>query len=212
MKCSTFALTIRPRNGVTDSMISTIVNWIKSRCLYYLIVTEKLDSARHVHAGIVLKKEVTRSNLCMSLSRLLNDSLDHEERRVFLSGIKIMYNDDWINNYLNKDDDTVIIESSLPEAGFLESYYPVQETTTRKPRCSAYYVNLERLWYENKIPGTEVNTLVVRDFLFELMYNKRVIDIIRDDKGIVQVARHLVRFLKKATESTIELAPFEKEE
>jgi len=54
--------------------------------------------------------------------------------------------------------------------------------------------------------------LTARDFLFNMMYNERCINVIRDDKAIVQTARHLVRWLNKATHSTIELAPFEKEE
>jgi len=45
-----------------------------------------------------------------------------------------------------------------------------------------------------------------------MMYAERVLPVMRDDKTIVQTARHLVRWLNKTSYSSIELAPFEKEE
>ena len=74
------------------------------------------------------------------------------------------------------------------------------------------YWELEKLWYEHSRPGIEVNTENVRHFLFSMMYNKRLINIIKDDKTIIQTARHLTRWINKVDYSTIELAPFEKEE
>jgi len=187
-----------------------MTKWIRKHCLYYHVVTEKLDTDRHVHAALVLNKEMTKSNIITYWSRLF-PNLTSEERR-YCTEIKIWYNYDWLDQYLNKDDDTRVVQSSLPEAGFLNSYFPDKPTPERKSRCSPYYVKLEKLWFENITPGTHVNTVNVRNFLFDMMYSKRLIDVIRDDKGIVQVARHLTRFLNKSTTSTIELPPFEKEE
>lgn len=183
------------------------------KCDYYHVVTEKQGSQRHVHAGIVLKQPTTKSNLGVMVKRLFKD-FDTAEQRVLLQGVKIMYNMDFIDHYLNKDDDTVVISTCLPEAGHMEKYFPPKPNTdaVRTKKCSAYYHELEHLWYEHKQPHEEVNTMCVRDFLFKMMYSLRIIPVIRDDKTIIQTARHLCRWLNKSETSTIELPPFEKEE
>jgi len=212
-KFKTFALTIRPRDGVTDKHVETAVAWVRTRSDYYHIVTEKDGSARHIHAGIVLKKEVSKSNLGTLLKRLFSD-LASDEQKVLLKGVKVMYNEDFIRKYLAKDDNTVVVASNLPEVGHLESYFPPKpiQSDGRTKRCSIYYLELEKLWYEHARPEEEVNTVNARNFLFKMMYSKRLISVIRDDRMIIQTARHLVRFIGKVEDSTIELAPFEKEE
>jgi len=87
---------------------------------------------------------------------------------------------------------------------------PKEQQTAKK--CSLYYHELERLWYEHRTPAFEVTTITTRDFLFEVMYAKRVLPVIRDDKQIIQVSRHLTRWLNRVTSSSIELPCFEKEE
>jgi len=158
-----------------------------------------------------LKKEVIRSNLCTTLLRLFPE-LTPEERNVFRQGIRSMYNKDFLLNYLQKDDDTVVFEECLPEESHLEKYFKNDAPRRGPADTDVYYANLEKLWYIHVRPGTVVRTNNVRDFLFNMMYNLRLIRVIADDKKISQVARHLTRYINKATESTIELPPFEKEE
>jgi len=212
----TYALTLRPRNGVDTAEISTTVKWIKKRCEFYHIVTEKTGSDRHIHAALYLKTDVTKSNLTTVWIRELKKlGLDSSELTVARKGVKILYSNDFVDNYLDKDDDTVVIESNLPEKSTLLQYYPpkpVSATVAKARKCSAYYHELEALWHQHKRPLLEINTENARHFLFNMMYNERCINVIRDDKTIIQTARHLTRWLNKADSSTIELAPFEQEE
>lgn len=212
MKFTTFALTFRPRL-LDDDHVAKLAKWITQRSVYYHIVTEKKDGARHIHAALVLRKEMARSNLQTLLGRLF--VLDPAERRHAWC-LKVWYNGDWLQQYLDKNDDTVVVSSCLPESRRLDSYFPPvpssDKPVDKKTRCSVYYRKLESLWNEYQPPHMEVNTVTVRNFLFKMMYAERVIDIIRDDKGVIQVARHLTRWLKKLDESTIELPPYEKEE
>lgn len=210
----TYAVTLRPLDGISDSQVSTMAKWIKKNSSYYHVVTEKTGSSRHLHAGFVLKEARPRSNVLQRLMQLFKD-LTPSEKSVFRSGLKIMFNWDFVNSYLDKDDDTVVVESHLPEEGHIESFFPpkpVPSEAARVKKCSLYYHELEALWYKHTTPGYEVNTINARHFLFKVMYSERCLPVIRDDKQIVQVARHLVRWLNKATESSIELPPFEKEE
>jgi len=207
----TYALTVRPRDGVTDDHVSRISKWVRKNAEYYHLVTEKTGSRRHVHCGVVLKESRTRSNV---LQRILNlfKELTATEKSVLRNGLKIMYNWDFVNHYLDKDDETVVIESHLPESGHIESFFPPKPVEKVSKKCSLYYHELETLWFKHVSPGTEVHTKNARDFLFKMMYSERCIPVIRDDKQIIQTARHLVRWLNKTEESTIELPVFEKEE
>lgn len=212
MKFSTFAITFRPRDGITDDQVTLLQEWIRKRSLYYHVVTEKTGSERHLHAGIVLRTPITRSNVSMMLSRLFS-SLSSQEKHVFLNGIKVMYNRSFIESYLSKDDDTTVVISSLPEAAKLDSYFPPKpDLSSKVKKCSHYYHELESLYHQHSDPATDINTPNIRNFLFKMMYSDRLIPVIRDDKTIIQTARHLVRWLNKAEYSNIQIPPFEQEE
>jgi hypothetical protein len=212
-KVQSFAITVRPLDGITETQIQKFLKWTKKQCDYYHVITEKTMAERHIHAGLFMKVPKTRSNVSTDLMRLFKD-LSDVEKSVLRKGLKIMYNEDFILNYLNKGDDTVVVASSLPEEGHMESYFPPKPEVleSRAKKCSAYYHELEKLWYEHRTPAYEVTTITTRDFLFEVMYDKRVLPVIRDDKQIIQVSRHLTRWLNKVTTSSIELPVFEKEE
>ena len=69
-KYSTYALTVRPKNGISDSQVTMVVDFIKKYCTYWKIVTEKLEHERHVHAAMYLKTPTARSNVLTSVMRL----------------------------------------------------------------------------------------------------------------------------------------------
>jgi len=207
-----YAFTLRPLNGITDKQVDTFVAWLRRHGKYFHAVTEKSGSARHLHAGVVLNEEKARCNIAQMHVQLFRDSLSREELAVYQKGITVMYNTDFILKYLNKGDDTVEVASNLPEKGHLEKFFTEKPVKKSVSRCSLYYHELEALWYKTKRPGEPVNTVVVRDFLFRMMYSERLIPVIADDKKIVQVGRHLTRWLRKAEEQNIKLAPFEYEE
>jgi len=200
----TYAITVRPRAGITDDQVDRLSTWIRKQCEYYHVVTEKKDEQRHLHAALFLKTSKERKNVISMLLNQMKD-LDGEERTVLRKGVKLMYNMDYIDNYLDKDDETVKVISNLPDKylGFPEK----EDSLDRK--ADPYYAKLEKLWYEHQHTGVEVCGQTCRDFLYDLMYNKRLIRIIADDKRIMQVARHLMRYLKKATVCNLEVPPWE---
>jgi hypothetical protein len=102
---STFAITVRPRAGITNAQIDGITKWIARTCDYYHIITEKDGSERHLHAGLFMRKDSTRSNLnnCLLALTCLK-SLEENEKRVLREGTKIMYDWNFVNVYLKKED------------------------------------------------------------------------------------------------------------
>jgi hypothetical protein len=214
VRFKTYALTLRPRNGVNQEQVNEITSWIRKRSDHYHIVTEKTEGAKHVHAALYLKVSVTRSNFCVVYSRLLKKfNLDFEEIVVAKKGVRILYNNDFVLKYLDKDDDTVVVASSLPEVSRLQAWYPPRpELKTKIEQHSKYYWQLENLWKKHTPVYYEVNTVNARNFLFNMMYNERCLSVIKEDRQIIQVARHLVRWIKREQYCTFEIPAFEKEE
>lgn len=214
-KGKTFAFTLRPRNGITNSDIVKMEKFVRSKCEYYHVITEKLDDERHIHAALILKSAMTRSDVSTYLKRMFKH-LEPDEQKVMLQGLKVMYNSDFINNYLNKDDNTVVVASNLPEVGCLESYFtpkppPKDVSLSRRLAFHSLMDELEKLWFEHVPPHLEKNTINARNFLFDMQYSKRLIGLM-DDKRMVQTSRWLVRWMNKSERCSFELPPFEKEE
>lgn len=203
VKHQTFAITHRPKNGVTDDDVATMVKYCRRIAKYYKVITEKEDSQRHIHAAIFTEKPMYKKVIVLAVTKLYPDLLP-EEKMVLRQGIKVSGNTQWLD-YLEKGDSTEVIASNLPEKKHLESYYPPPEEISKTVRKNlTYYGRLEKLWYEHTPPGVVANPVNCRHFLFNMMYNERLIDVIRDDRTIIQTSRHLARYLNKVTESCIE--------
>lgn len=213
-KVQSFAITFRPEGGVTDDQVAALSKWVSKKTLYHFLITEKTGWQRHIHVGLIMEKKTTRSNITVAMTRLF-PTLTTQEKSVFLKGIKIMYNADWINKYMAKGDDTVQISKNLPDNNLHQYFPPTPEplSTQKQKKCSLMYHELEILWYKNHPAEYEVNTRTVRDFLWKLMYHDRIWPMIEDDKKKCQISKNLVRWLNKAESAdAFQLPQFECEE
>lgn len=211
MSYQSFSVTFRPRSGVTDLQISKFMKYVRRRCEYYHVVTEKTGMDRHIHAALFMKKACTKGNVAIDMCRLDPD-LDSDEKAVARRGVKIQYNRDWVQVYLDKDDETEVVSSNMPEWSFLESYWPPaldQKKAMAEKAVDKYYAKLEVLWLEHRGPGIEICKESVRDFLTDMMYSARKIRVM-DRKKHLSVALCLTDYLNKATSSPeLSFAPWE---
>lgn len=194
----TFAITLRPRGGILDEQVDTLVKYIKKQCDYYYIITEKTGIERHIHAGIFLKKKKTKSNFTTDILRLYKD-LDPEEKSVMRKGIRVMFNADFLGEYMEKDDDTVVLEKNLPEASTMDSYFAEVPLPKKKgPQATdTFYDNLEKLWYEYKRPIDEPTPKNLRNFLMRMMNYERKIRVIADNRKIFYISNALARYISR---------------
>lgn len=204
-----FAVTFRPRDGVTDEQIQKFVKWVKKYATYYYVITEKNDKERHIHAALFLSKAVRRSSLLITLVRLYPD-LSYEEKRVFQTGIKNMYNYDWLGSYLEKGDDTIVVERNLPERHLMDAYFDEVPSLKKKGPSAAdpFFSNLENLWHLHRGPASDPNPQEIRCFLMDMMNNTRVIRVIADNRKIFALSCALSRYIKKETEWKVDPDPF----
>jgi len=202
LKETVYAITHRPKNGVSDHDIKVLTGYLRKKGDYYKIITEKEDHERHIHAVVYLKEPSFKKVIVRAVLNLFPELLP-EEKLVLRQGVKVSRSVQWLD-YLAKGDSTVIIAENLPEAARLEAYYPKRDTPVRECKKVTYYLRLEKLWYEHAREMLVANPENCRHFLFNMMYNERKIDVIRDDKSIIQVSRHLARYINKVKESCIE--------
>lgn len=197
-----FAITHRPKDGVSEDDIQKLTGYLRKKGDYYKIITEKEGHERHIHAVVYMKEPALCRNVTRAILNLFPD-LRPEEKMVLRQGVKVSKSKQWLE-YLEKGDSTVVIATNLPEEKRIDAFYPKRSEPARESKKVSYYTRLETLWYEHARAMLVANPENCRHFLFNMMYNERKIDVIRDDKTIIQVSRHLSRYINKVTESCIE--------
>lgn len=206
MEYSAYAITIRPADGITDDQIQAVTKFIISRCDYYVIVTEKTGAARHLHAGLFLKKPVQKKVINVRLRELkCFKALSNSEKYVMNKGTKIMYNRDFIDEYLTKGDDTEIIDINAPPED-CSDYFPPPEEQDRAMRSArintaknAKLQELEELFLEHGPPHMS-SFKVAKNFLADMMFNKRLIKGYKDMRELNATATMFMHYVLKTTD------------
>jgi len=124
-----FALTIRPRLGITDATIEAYLSWLRKQA-YAVAVLEMADEARHLHAQIWIEEGRTKDDVAKQVKRICERTIedwDAGQSKVLRSGIRIAYSD-WYLEYLTDNEEkgeANIIINKPPDK--TESYYPTEE-------------------------------------------------------------------------------------
>jgi len=200
-KIRSFAITIRFCDGIDNEQIIRFVIWVKKHCTYHHVITEKKDHERYVHAGIFFKKAKTYFNFSIDILWLFKD-LDIQERSTLCGGIKKMYNIDFIKNYMEKDDDIVVVDKNLSEEATLDMYFVEIPFLKKKGSkvTDPLFSHLEFFWWTYKRPIEEINFENLRYFLMNMMNNERKIRVIQDNRKIFSLLCALSRYINKETQ------------
>lgn len=194
-----FALTLRPRDGVTEDDLSEFISVARRLSKYCYVMTEMDGNNRHIHAALYLAKACTKGYVNQAFLRRL-PGLDSNERVVFQNGTKLMYNDDFVQNYLTKDDDAVVHYSNLPELAELGGFYPSQTEQAQIQASKAvdpWYAKMELRWKDYCPPGTILDQESILRFLYHEMCVTRTIKIIPEHRKVCQRANLLYMYICK---------------
>lgn len=195
-KYLSFAVTYRSYGGVTDTEIHEFMKVVRNVSLYYYVITEKSDEKRHIHAALYLKTEALPSTFNQKFKRVLSRHCnDQTDLKVAYVG-KPMYNSDFLDKYLAKGDDTVVIQKCLPEAATLESYYK-NIKRKRKAVTDHFYDKLEMLWYEHRSTISNPTLHELSEFLGDMMYDARKIRVISDPRRCKSIIYSLRNYLTR---------------
>ena len=184
-------------------------SWLKKQphCAY---VYEKEGSEEHVHAQIWLSSARTKGNVMKPLKKMLERCYQPDEYIAKVAiVIKPAYNDDFVNEYCQKDGG---LEYSNPPPDTVE-YYPSEEEQARYLAISENKANwclwkdLESKWD----PERPVNEYTVAEFIAKEMFVNRSIKIEMDGRKRRQMCETFTAVLRKAADGTLFL-PKEKHE
>ena len=226
-KIKSLAITLRPRGGVTDEDIAMFLNMVMDRTEFRHVITEKSEAERHIHAALYLRKETTVSAFGQLMKRKF-EKIFEERKSIWKYAYKgtQMYNDDFLKNYLiganegegaKSEDECVVVESYLPDEEVRKTYYSDTPNAKKtRPTGDAYYLKLEKLYYEyaNQLDPDPVNGAMnqrrlrptdrptleqIEEFLSDIMYRQRRINVIQDSRKMRRVCKNLRCFIMKAT-------------
>jgi len=121
-----------------------------------------------------------------------------------------MYNIDFINFYMEKDDYIVVIDKNLLEESTLDEYFFEILALKKKGFSSTdlFYANLEKFWYMFKRLIEETNSKNLRNFLMNMMNKERKIRVIADNRKIFFIFCALSRYINKEDEFYVDLEVF----
>ena len=121
-KFQSFAITIRPRGGIPkDSPLQKALEKWLYKFPYQLFAYEMEGDSRHLHAQIFSDDPKRRSDICRMVERIQakhDPNWSVPAKRVLFGGIKVAYNDKYLEYILKDTDETPArYVEVLPESG-----------------------------------------------------------------------------------------------
>lgn len=200
-KFKSFAITVRPRNGLHGEYETRIVNWIKKQS-YWVYNFEKEAEARHIHAQIFCESEKRLGDVQRVLKRIaieVDPTWDAPSQRLLVQGVRVAYNDDFIDTYIRKD-------SEIPEEYYncpadTSLYYPPpgeqQAVMDKKNAKDQFFHSLKVLFEENN-PDYQPHQNTLKDvgyFVYNMMFVDKKVMVITDDRRRKQTIKALFHYL-----------------
>lgn len=173
----TWACTLRPAAGMNSTIASKVVNMLltKSKIDYFHVGEEKEGIESHWHMSLWFATPQQRSNVQRMFIDLLITDLSVVEASVFRRGTKIMYNNDFMLNYVgdaSKGDAFKVVEQRLPpNLGELLCYYPPKEDGSARGNADPELYAWSQLCYDLTVP---TNRVAVHNRVQRVIYEEKL--------------------------------------
>lgn len=201
-KFKSFCITVRPKDGLHGEYAAAVEKYIKKQ-QYFVYQYEKEAEARHIHAQVFFEEPVRKSNIQTALKRIAekhDKNWNAASRKVLVSGVKIAYNDNFMDNYITKENSTISMEAYNPPPS-TDEYYPSEaEQAAAQQAANAadnHFHKLKCLW-ETHYPDYTEHQKTLKDiglFIYKLMFDDKVIPVITDDRRRKQLVKALTHYI-----------------
>jgi hypothetical protein len=201
-----WTFTIRPRNGAPEQFDDKIVKYLSKQHGAFLC-SEMEDEARHLHGQVFFEEPRDKGTFNKSLERICASHIsdwDAAQNIVLRRGTKIAYNDDFICNYLAKEDN--ILFNNVPQA--TSEFYPSKEEQ-QKVQDKSHAVDKKyhqwsvdfKEWNEEDKPVTIEN---VAKFLAHMIYDVKKYPVIVEKRKRIEHTNNLFHYLNPNKNSYFE--------
>lgn len=198
-----YAITVRPRNGLSDSTMAALAKWCKDQD-YASMCIEMEGEARHTHIQVWFDDPRERGVVCRCMQRICERTINDWDRaqcKVLRAGVKICYSN-WIEDYctdnMNKPDPPKIVYEKIP-SHCLEYYPSDEEQAAVKARNNAVdkrYHRLSELW-SNYWYGGPFLPKDIAEFLMTAEFVDKSICVMKDNKVRRETCLHLYYYISE---------------
>lgn len=198
-----WSFTIRPKNGFPETLDETVVKYLHKQISHYgaegaFLCSEMEDEARHLHGQVFFNEPRDKGTFNRSLERLCASNVPDwtgSQSIVLRRGTKIAYSDDFITEYLSKEDNILFNNVPLDTT----PYYPSPEEQ-KKTQDKSHAV--DKKYHNWLVDFNEWNTEekitieLTAKFLAHKIYEVKQYPVIAEKRKRVEAAQNLYNYLK----------------
>ncbi|WP_445775531.1 hypothetical protein [Shewanella sp.] len=194
-----WCVTVRPRQGLKDDRLDLFLKWAEKQEGAYG-VCEGEGESKHLHLQIFCEERF-KGDINRAVERIFKRlSYEDDELKVLRRGTRIAYNNDWMDCYLQKEEEVDVVINNVPEN--TSDYYPTEEEQDKvKNKSNAvdqYFHSLKEdleAWKEKEYSGVVwVDVWLVKEFIADKMYKEKTYKVIQDPKKISALCISLQRY------------------
>lgn len=125
LKFRCFRITLSPVSDITDDTKLQIVQWCRRQSFAYAVLEHGNSGKRHAHIAVLTPKETERATLQESWWKRIKNAYPGSVGRIAVV-VNIMYNNDWYNEYLRKEDGREVIYDNY-DSDIVSECFPTSE-------------------------------------------------------------------------------------
>jgi hypothetical protein len=196
-KYRSYAITISTVEDVEKELQEKLMKWIKKQDFAYGVIEHDKQGVRHAHFQVWYNVEREKGSLKTALKNIIQKYAPLSRPHIAIF-IKIVYNDDWLEEYMAKDVIELLIDN-VPIG--TDEFYPSQEEQEKvksqsnavDQRFHRYAVDFKEWW--DKPAEVPINKIDVARFLSDMMFHSKKYPVIIDKKNRVNIATSLYCYL-----------------
>ena len=195
-----FTITIRPKLGLSVKTEEDVLKYLEKQHHAFAVI-EGEDESRHLHGQVWLKNPRKKGDFNKSIERICERTIDDwtpAQLLVLRGGTKYAYNDDFVENYCQKEENPEIIFNN-PPAGDTSEYYPSEEDQNKiQAKANAVdkkFHNWETKFHEWYTQDRQVRLGDVARWMSHAMFKEKSIQVIVDKKNRVQNCKSLYLYI-----------------
>lgn len=199
-KYKSYAVTISTVEDVENELQKRLVKWLKKQDFAYGVIEHDSQGVRHAHFQVWYNEEGReKGTIKKPLKNIIEKYAPLSKPHIAIK-IKIAYNDDWLEEYLQKDIIELLIDN-VPSG--TDEFYPSQEEQEKvknqsnavDQRFHRYKVDFKEWW--DKPAEVPINKSDVARFLSDMMFRSKKYPVIIDKKNRVNISTSLYLYLNE---------------
>lgn len=190
---------MRPRGGLKEHYDEALTKWIKKQ-QYSVYSYEGEQESRHLHGQVWYDEPKRKADIQKALTRIAerkDTQWDSASRKVLVGGVKIAYNNSFMDNYITKEKDHDYYNPPLRP----DDYYPSEEEQAQvMKRANAkdhYFHKLSEMWGDKELQAsTHIEAIEeIGLWYYQQMYQEKTIPVISDTRVFKQKINSLIHYL-----------------